>query len=222
MAVEGQPLLPAKAPAGSKKGLLAWLRNSPILAFVLVAVFAAGLLSHIARSDTAQSVTALTQRAAGEAQARWGGKAAAALPAQDETAAEDEAEAEDAEEATAVPGTPIDSDAAADSSDPAKAQQAATDGGSTPSQDGDGGNTQPADGGGHPDGAAAGRQQVGGDPEQAAGVQQAADGGAQPADSGEQQHTTRQEPPAVGLTLEEVRRRPWQSLLAAHQHAQRT
>ena len=218
--MEGQPLLPARPPPGSKKGVVAWLRNSPILAFVLVAVFAAGLLSHIAGSDTAQSVTALTQRAAGGA--GWGSKKPPSLPAQGDAVAEDEDEAEEAQEVekpSAVPGNPTDGGATSQSSEAAAAQQDATDGDSTSSQGADGGDQQSAVSGGQAEGSAAEQQQVGGDAEQAAdAAQPAAEAEAQKAGSGEQQQAQQQDQPAAELTLEEVWRRLNNKWLCVQQH----
>ena len=204
MSLEGQPLLPA--PTRSRKGLVAWLRGIPFIAIALVAVFAVGIGSHIARSDVAQNVkSSLTQRPAGVP--RWGSKPVATLPAQDDAGADDEDDAEGSREpdGTAVEG----SAAAAQPAVTGASQQGAAQGAdssSTASQAA-GSDQQPADGAAQADAATVNQQQASGSDAgqqsaegQPADAQPAASSDQQSSDSAQQQQTAEPAP----ATLEEV------------------
>ncbi len=199
MSIEGQPLLPA--PTRNRKGLVAWLRGIPFIALALVAVFAVGIGSHIARSDVAQNVkSSLSHRTDGVP--RWGSKAVATLPAQDDADADDEDETDASREpdGTAAALQPTVTDAS---------QQGAADGaggGSTANQGADS-NQQPTDGAGQGNAAQLDQQQAGGgDADQQSAEGQPAD--AQPAASSDQQSSdpAQQEQTAdpAPATIEEV------------------
>ena len=214
--------MPARPPPNSRRGLIAWLRGVPFVAIALVVVFAAGIGSHIAKSDVAQNVSAvtssLTQRAAGVP--RWGSKALATLPAQDDAGAEDEDEPAGAQEPGTLGAMPIREDSAASQPGITGASQqvaAASAGvGSTPSHGGDS-DQQPADNAHQASGADMNQQRAsGGDAGQQSAASQAVD--SQPAPSSDQQSSdTAQQDSRTGepapATLEEVRSHLWQSEL---------
>lgn len=204
MSIEGQPLLPA--PTRSRKGLVAWLRGIPFIAIALVAVFAIGIGSHIARSDVAQNVkSSLTHRTDGVP--RWGSKPVATMPAQDDADADDEDEADGTREPDAAAAT--DSAAASQPTATGASQQGAADGaggGSTANQGG-GNDQQPTVGADQANAADTNQQQArSGDADQQSAQGQPAD--PQPAASGDQQSSdsAQQEQTAepAPTTVEEV------------------
>ena len=201
MAVEAQPLLPA--PTRSRKGLVAWLRGIPFVAIALVAVFAVGIGSHIARSDVAQNVSAvtssLTQRAAGVP--RWGGKSLPTLPAQDDAGAEDEDEADGA---AASASDPSDTDAVQrDAAEGADAESMSSQGAQQPLDGADQASAGGADQQ-QPSGGDAGQQAAAEGHE--ANTQPATDGGdQQSSDSAQQDQPALQTAEPAPATVEEVR-----------------
>jgi len=205
MSIEGQPLLPA--PTRSRKGLLAWLRGIPFIAIALVAVFAVGIGSHIARSDVARNVkSSLSHRTDGVP--RWGSKPVATLLAQDDADADDEDESDASREPDGAAAT--DSAAALQPIVTGASQQGAADGagGSSTASQGADSVQQPTDGGGEANAADMNPQQAGGsdaDQQSAEGqpadAQSAASSDQQSSEPAQQEHTAEPAP----ATLQEVR-----------------
>ena len=201
---------------------MAWLRGIPFVAIALVAVFAVGIGSHIARSDVAQNVkSSLTHRTAAGVP-RWGSKPVATLAAQDDTSADDEDEVDSPQDADGTAA--VDSAAVPQPTVTGTSQQGAADsagGGSTASQGG-GNDQQPTD---QASAADTNQQQASsGDTDQQSADGQPAD--AQPAASSDQQSSDpaqqEQTTEPAPATLEEVQKRVFSLLSPVHVHSKRT